>query len=102
MVGNRSSQNRALGMVVVMHAARISYVKILRPDFRRAGRNGQTILPVPADYVIAPRLETYGTWKMVDLLEFETLAVVSLLRDGMRPHTVSDVLLSPIERKAKR
>ena len=57
---------------------RTSFVQIIRPNF-----NPQKETLRLKDFVTVPRLDTIGTFQIVDLLPFETLAGLSLLRDEL-------------------
>ena len=64
-----------------------TFVQILRPDFVNRDRYGNNITPKLADYIVVPRLSTYGTYRIVDMLPFETLVELSHFRDQLARKT---------------
>lgn len=65
------------------HQVKTSLVQILRPDFANRDRFGNIIIPKLVDYIIVPRLATYGTHRIVDTLPMETLVKLSHFRDQL-------------------
>lgn len=56
---------------------------ILRPDFVAKDNHGNQIIPKLSDYLTVPKLATFGTFQVVDLLPMETLVSLSHLRDQL-------------------
>ena len=61
-----------------------SMVRVLRADFRPKDRHGKPITPTLNDYVEAPRLSTYGTFRLLEMLSMEELAGLFVLQKGLR------------------
>lgn len=55
----------------------------MQPDFRSKDRHGKTNFPALGDYVNVPRLSTYGTFKVVEMLSMETMASLYRLQKGL-------------------
>lgn len=62
---------------------RQSMVRVLHPDFKPRDRQGNRITPTLADYIEVPRLSTYGTYEVVQMLPMEKLARLAILRNSL-------------------
>ena len=57
-----------------------SMVRVIREDFRPKDRHGKPNIPTLNDYVEVPRLSTYGTFRVLEMLSMEELAELFILQ----------------------
>lgn len=70
-------------VVKVLPEVKPSMVTILRPDFVHRTNSGHYITPMMRDYILVPRLSTYGVFPISGMMSMESLAKLARIRDSL-------------------